>query len=344
MEDKKVTALLTTYNASSWVESAIDSVLAQTLLNFDFLVIDDGSTDSTVQKIQQYSDSRIILITHDENKGVGCRLDEALDLVKTPYIAKVDADDISVPNRFETQLEFIEKHNADIIKSHFSYFSDNEDVAGSSRFTSFKNDKERAINGIASPDDINVFLPQWPCFPHTTYFAKTDVIKSVRYPHLRMFEDYVLFLRLHKQGARFDCVEKTLVHMRVSDTSTTATLSQRNFDEGLAAVINEKIERLTTCVSGKEVYVFGSGQMGRSFCKHSSKINIEVSGFVEREESNSSIMIDVATHIPVLSLSHFLSRKANKVLIIAAQPVRAEITAKLASLNMKEGLDFFILA
>ena len=162
-----VTALLTTYNSSKWVDETINSILAQTLRNFEFLIIDDGSTDNTKNIIESYSDSRIRFIPYNENKGVGFRLDEALDIINTPYIAKVDADDISEPSRFEEQLAFIETCNADIIKCHLNYFADSIQVSNSPRFAIFKNEKEQAINEVACRNDINMSLQQWPCFPHS---------------------------------------------------------------------------------------------------------------------------------------------------------------------------------
>ena len=97
---------MTTYNAEKWVDEAIQSILQQTASDFEFLIIDDGSSDNTVSQIKSYNDSRIRLIAHCDNKGVGARLDEALDMINTPFIAKVDADDISEPGRFEKQLSY----------------------------------------------------------------------------------------------------------------------------------------------------------------------------------------------------------------------------------------------
>ncbi|HAA98739.1 glycosyltransferase family 2 protein [Alteromonas macleodii] len=340
----KVTALMTTFNASKWVEETIDSVLSQTYPNFEFLIVDDGSTDNTKLKVEGFSDPRIKFITYKENKGVGYRLDDALDLVTTPYIAKVDADDISEPNRFEEQLRFIESREADIVKCHLNYFADTDSVANSSRFTVFKTEKERAINDIASPDDINASLRQWPCFPHTTYFAKTAVLKRVRYPRLRIFEDYVLFLRLLNQGFKFDCLEKSLVKMRISDSSTTMSLSQNDFDEGLIAVIEEKSERLIACTQGKQVYVYGAGKLARSFVRHAHLLDREIVAFVDKKDGETSDVIVSETKVPIISLERYLSQTAPKALIVAAQPVRSEITSLLSSLGKKEGHDFYVLA
>src|SRR5690554_6430606 len=113
----KITALMTTYNSATHVSETIDSILNQSSTDFEFLIIDDGSEDNTVSVIKSYKDSRIRLIECLDNQGVGARLSQALSEVKTPYIAKVDSDDISHPERFVKQLNYLEQNShLDIVK------------------------------------------------------------------------------------------------------------------------------------------------------------------------------------------------------------------------------------
>lgn len=101
---------MTVYNGESYVSEAIDSVLNQTISDFDFLIIDDGSTDSSVSIIKQYKDERINLVTKEKNTGLIDSLNLGLQLVKGKYVARMDSDDINLPNRFEKQLAILESN------------------------------------------------------------------------------------------------------------------------------------------------------------------------------------------------------------------------------------------
>lgn len=337
-----ITALMTTYNASKWVKTSIESILSQTYDDFELLIVDDGSTDSTIDIVNSFSDSRITLVANKSNRGVGHCLDQALSLVNTPYIAKVDADDVSLPTRFEEQLSYLEQSGLDIVKCFLSYFADDEKVQNSTRFKQFKATKEGLLNSVTQPSTIESTLLDWPCFPHTTYFAKTVAVRKAGYPHLRMFEDYVLFLRLLNAKAKFGCVEKVLVNMRVSDASTTASLSARDLEQGLSLVVEEKWSRLSHCISGKSLFVFGTGQMAKAFARIMVRLGITVKAFVETSPTQD-LVTDNGTKLPVISLANYMA-VSQAALVVAAQPVREELTEFLESEKLRNGQDFLILA
>lgn len=107
--DPKVTVLMAVYNGEKYVRQSVDSVLAQTLLDFEFLLIDDGSTDTTPQLLRDYalSDHRIKLIS-GANKGLTKCLNEGLQLARAPYVARMDSDDICLPDRLQKQRDFLD--------------------------------------------------------------------------------------------------------------------------------------------------------------------------------------------------------------------------------------------
>ena len=112
MNDPLISVVLSVYNTELYLEEAIESILNQTYENFEFIIINDGSTDRSLEIIQSYSDERIVCISH-KNKGLITSLNEGIQKAKGKYIARMDADDISLPKRFEIQIEFMEK-NLDI--------------------------------------------------------------------------------------------------------------------------------------------------------------------------------------------------------------------------------------
>lgn len=106
----KVTVLLPTYNASRYFRQAIESVLNQTFKDFELLIVDDGSTDDTVEIAKTFGDPRIRIKENPENKGLVRGLNQGLDLARGEYIARMDQDDISLPDRLERQVDFLEKN------------------------------------------------------------------------------------------------------------------------------------------------------------------------------------------------------------------------------------------
>lgn len=339
----KITALMTTYNAEAWVDETIDSVLNQTYSNFEFLIIDDGSSDGTVERVKSYSDKRIKLIENQENMGVGVCLDAALDFIDTQYIVKVDADDISESTRFEKQLSFLQSNELDIVKSFVTYFPDNENVRASERYKQFVTEKQVLLNQINTPDDISVTLSRWLCFLHTSYFARTDAIKMVGYPHTRLYEDYILFLRLKNAGYKFGCVNEPLVHIRLSDSSATTSLGIAELEKGLSGIIEEKWPDFASLVGEKDVYIYGTGNMAKACARCLSAFNVELKSFVDRMGREQTISTG-GNDVGILGIKDYLSLDTKRIIIVAAQPVRSEITQKLESLSMTEFRDFLVLA
>src|SRR5262245_11551620 len=111
MQMPGISVILACYNTERYIASAVQSILAQTLGDFELILIDDGSTDSSSQICQDLAakDSRIRLITRP-NKGLTKTLNEGLSLATAPLIARMDADDLSLPTRFEKQVAYLSAH------------------------------------------------------------------------------------------------------------------------------------------------------------------------------------------------------------------------------------------
>ncbi|MBR6730499.1 MAG: glycosyltransferase family 2 protein [Alphaproteobacteria bacterium] len=110
-----ISVVMSTYNRAPLLSRAIDSILNQTFTDFEFIIIDDGSSDKTPEILAEYAkkDKRIRVITNNPNKGLIYSLNKGLEEAKGKYIARMDDDDISLPNRFMKQYDFMEK-NPDI--------------------------------------------------------------------------------------------------------------------------------------------------------------------------------------------------------------------------------------
>ena len=109
-----VSVIMPVYNAEEYIEEAIESILNQIYTNIEFLIIDDGSIDNSLKIINQYQDSRITIIHHPQNQGLILCLNEGLSLSKGMYIDRMDADDISMPERIVRQFK-----GNDVTPNHF---------------------------------------------------------------------------------------------------------------------------------------------------------------------------------------------------------------------------------
>lgn len=106
----KLTVLMTVYNGEDYLRETIESILNQTYRDFKFLILDNASTDSSREIIHSYDDPRIELVALPENIGQVAALNKGLDMIDTPLVARMDADDISLSQRFERQVAFMEVH------------------------------------------------------------------------------------------------------------------------------------------------------------------------------------------------------------------------------------------
>ena len=109
MEKVLVTVLLPVYNNPN-INLCIDSVLKQSYKDFELLIIDNASTDNTVEVIKSYDDPRIKLVINEENIGPTGSLNKGVNLINTKYIARIDADDLMLENRLEKQVRFLENN------------------------------------------------------------------------------------------------------------------------------------------------------------------------------------------------------------------------------------------
>jgi glycosyltransferase involved in cell wall biosynthesis len=122
----KVTVLTTIYNGKAYLNEAIESVLNQTYSDFEFLIIDDTSTDNSVEIINSYQDPRIRLFKNEKNIGQTASLNIGLGLSMGKYIARLDQDDVCLPKRLEEQVDFMQKNPAVAIVSSWEYTIDPE--------------------------------------------------------------------------------------------------------------------------------------------------------------------------------------------------------------------------
>jgi len=108
MANCSISVILPVYNGASFLKQAIDSILAQTFEDFELIIVNDGSTDASEEIVFSIEDNRIVYIKNEFNIGIVGSLNKAIEVAKGKYIARMDADDVSYPIRFQIQLDYLE--------------------------------------------------------------------------------------------------------------------------------------------------------------------------------------------------------------------------------------------
>jgi len=185
-----ITVAMPIYNAGEYLRLAVLSIINQTFTSWEMLIIDDGSTDNALDSIADIQDERIHILTDGTNKGLAARLNEAIDLAKGHYIARMDQDDISYPDRFERQVQELESEQGlDLVAVRAITISSNNQVTGI---------LPCAISGKG------ISAKPWRGFymPHPTWMGKIDWFRRYRYatPGPYFCEDQELLLRSYEKS------------------------------------------------------------------------------------------------------------------------------------------------
>ena len=208
----KVSVILPVYNAEKYLKEAIDSILNQTFTDFELLLINDGSTDGSEQIIQSYKDGRIVSISNNVNNGLIYSLNRAIDIANGEYIARMDADDISLPERLERQISYLEENEVAILATTVKLIDENGNALP---------DWIDDIQNIR-PQEIKNFLSKDNCLAHPTVMGRSSVFKKYRYNYTQKYsEDYDLWLRIVADGLTIEKLKGPLLVHRILPTSAT---------------------------------------------------------------------------------------------------------------------------
>lgn len=228
MKQALISVILPAYNAERFLSKAIDSILAQTYTNFELIVLNDGSTDKTEEIILSYQDSRIRYVKNEKNLKLIKTLNKGIDLAKGKYIARMDADDISLPTRFEKEVEYMEEHPECGVVSVLPYVmrEDGKILHKSRFFLATQHYSCLFVNLFSAP------------ILHPGSLFKADILREYKYrDNLEVLhvEAYDLWCRLFLDNVVFGVVNEYLLDYRLNSTSICHTESQ--FDKHLALAV-----------------------------------------------------------------------------------------------------------
>lgn len=208
-----VTVLMTSYNASSYIRTTMESVLAQTFGDFEFLILDNASSDETVEMIRSFSDPRIRLVQNQTNLGQTAALNLGLELSQADWIARIDADDMAFPERLERQWRYVK--TADVA------------IAVLGTQIVFMNAAGKQMKKHRMPTEEGDIL--WhllftsPVAHSAVFLRKTAVLEAGKYnPRYKAFQDIHLWVSLLKCGYRIANLEgPPLAKIRLHEKSVS---------------------------------------------------------------------------------------------------------------------------
>lgn len=236
--EPKISVIMGVYNCASTLPDAIMSIQAQTVSDWEFIICDDGSIDETWKIASEFQrqDSRIVLLKNDKNLGLNATLNKCLSVARGKYIARMDGDDICVPERFEKELALYSEHpEAGVVSCSMNFFDD-DGVFG-----------KIIYNAAPQPKD----LLYGSLFCHAGALMRRDILLALggysERDDTRRVEDYDLWVRMYAAGYRGFNTQEILYSMRDDRNA----ISRRTFQ-------NRVNESKTVLRAGK---AFGCGYM-----------------------------------------------------------------------------------
>lgn len=202
----RISCLLPVYNGETFIDEAVTSILRQDCPDFELIIVDDGSTDGTPEKLRALAaaDERITVIRRS-NGGIVAALNTGLEVCHAPYVARMDADDVSMEDRFAYQADYLDRHPDCVL------------VGGIARSIALQDAAEQfATGGRYARTDLGLFPPKIAVAMHPLIMVRTDCLKAIGgyrdgYTHA---EDYDLFIRLSAHGTIDNPPKEVLFYRR----------------------------------------------------------------------------------------------------------------------------------
>ena len=208
MEKPLVSVIMPVYNTKQWVWEAIESILGQTLSNFEFIIVDDCSTDGSYEICQKYAqqDKRIRLYRNEKNEGVAYTKNKLIQFCTTDYLASQDSDDVSSEHRLYEEYTFLKNHpEYAVVWGNNSIIDENGNTIGHRTYR----------------DDIEKVIFKWSPVSHpSTMMRKTFFEKVWWYSKIHYVEDYDLWIRFYNAWYKIKNLDQDLLQYRIRKWQT----------------------------------------------------------------------------------------------------------------------------
>lgn len=332
----RVSVLMPAYNAESTIGSAVQSILRQSLIEIELVIVDDGSSDRTPHILDSYAqlDSRVRVL-HQPNGGIIQALNAGIPLCKADLIARMDADDVSHPRRLELQAEMMDADpSLSVCSCRVRMFPRRRLLGGMVRY-------EEWLNSLITSDQIarDIFVESPVAHP-SVMLRKHELIELGCYQERGWAEDYDLWMRYHIAGKRFAKVDRILVCWRQTEGRLTFTDSRYSVENFLRA----KAHYLARLLEGEPgpIILWGAGKTGRRLIKHLLREGLNIEAVVDIDPAKVGRTL---RSCPIIPPDDLTSPKDSFVIsAVSSNGARQLIRLALTKLGFTEGPDFICAA
>ncbi len=335
-----VSVLMPCYNAERTLPETIRSLQEQTLTDFSVVALDDGSADGTQRLLESWArtDGRVTVI-HQIHAGIVAALQRGLAACRTPYVARMDADDIADPERLARQKEFLDRHpEVAVVSCQVAGFPDSQVRKGFRIYLSW-------LNNLTTDAEIRKEIFVESPLPHpSVMFRKDWVLRVGGYQDHGWPEDYDLWLRLYLAGAHFSKIPEVLLAWNERPDRLTRTDGRYSLENFLRA---KAFYLARGPLGGRDaVLIWGAGMTGRRLSKHLLREQVPLTAFFDIDprkigRRRYGLPILAAEDLPAEWQKH-----RNPVLLAAvgARGARRLIRNRLQEWGFQEGRDWWSVA
>lgn len=335
-----ISVLLPCYNASNTLEESLTSLSSQTFNDYEIVAVDDGSSDTTLEILQDWSArDRRIKVLSSLHRGIVHALNKGLQRCCSPLVARMDADDRCHPERLARQYKYLDSHpGVSLVSCQVAGFPQNHVRKGFQIYIEW-------LNGLITHEDIcrEIFIES--PIPHpSVMFRRADVLRVGTYSDKGWAEDYDLWLRMYLKGMRFAKLPERLLEWRERTdrlTRSDSRYSLENFLRAKAFYLSEGP------LKGMDaVFVWGAGMIGRRLSKHLLRNNNPLVAFIDVDKAKIGRTLRELPIISPEALSDSLAKYRRTIILsaVGARGARLKIREFLAGSGLSEGRDWLAVA
>lgn len=218
-----ISVVMICYNHDKYIAEAVESILHQTYPNFEFIIVDDGSTDDTLNILKSYEDKRISLF-QQSNFGPSIAINKGIQTSKGKYIALMSGDDVAYPNRLQRQIEQIEANCFDIVFSLPDIIGFKSEMLNRSKFPVFFG---KQFSNTAELFRVLFYQKNFLCAPSCFMLSSVPSIIGLFNPGLIQLQDYEYWIRACKANLKVELFDEALIKYRYLKRSSLSSMKNR---------------------------------------------------------------------------------------------------------------------
>ena len=332
MCDYDISVVMPVFNAETTIKRAVDSILEQTLPPAELIIVDDGSTDETMQILSSFKDDRIVLV-QQPHRGVAAAANKGTELAQSPLIARMDADDFSHRERLEKQAAWLRLHELDVVGCQVRMTDERGNPSCSlGRYAHWINDETITSETISALRFVELPIVNPTILGRREYF-------ELGFRDNGLPEDYDLMLRAAEKGMKFGKVAEVLFDW--TDRADRLTRTHENFNDDAFMRCRRTHLLAGPLAKVKRVELWGIGKTGKPWLRWLQQNQIQVRRAYDINPRKINTVINtVAVHDP----ADLVCDGTIVLIAVGAEKARQTIWPQLVSRGFTPGIDAWFVA